>query len=335
MKTLVIGDVHAKVEDLDDCESLHKLIIDIAQKYSVDKIIYMGDQFNAHAVKHIEVERFWLEKFSVFKNQGTEVIVLVGNHDRPGNAASRANSLQSFKSYVTVVDEPIVRDSILFLPYYHSPEKMVEDANKFPNTKLIFCHSSFSGGHYDNGTAIKTDAFYGKDVVNPDDLPQSLIVSGHIHTSAKFGKVNYIGSPRWLTMSDANKERFIYVFDVDEFAGKYDIIKAESTGEVCNRTWQLDYFPDDLCENELAAVRFGDKVLLNIKGPLAFCEESKKVFSGKGYRTRVFSTDRGVVRVSEAEGISVAFNKHVANYQPKYGTSKKILENMLKERFYV
>lgn len=188
----------------------------------------------------------------------------------------------------------------------------------------------------DNGTPIKADAFYGKDVVNPDDLPQRFIISGHIHKGAAFGKVWYPGSPRWQTMSDANTSRAIYTCRFNDTDGSsIGCEEAFHTDSDLRRTWDLVYTPEDHCEAELALVRPNDKVRLNIRGPTDFCEETKRLFAGKGYRTPTFPTDRGVAKVSEAEGIPVAFKKHFASFKPKHGTPLDVLRGMVHERLNV
>lgn len=334
ISALFIGDVHAKVEDLEDCERLRVLVLDVVHKECPDYVIFLGDQYDAHAIKHVEVERFWLNFFAQLRQLGIVVYALVGNHDRPGNASVRSHSMQVHKDIV-VVDEPKHQGPFLFLPYYHDPAKMVA-ATRASDAQVLVCHAAFAGGHYDNGVAIKADAFYGKDVVNPDDLPQRFIISGHIHKGASFGKVWYPGSPRWQTMADANISRAIYLCKFNPFDGtSVGVEKPFYTDGVLRRTWDLVYTPEDRCEKELAIVRPNDKVRVSIKGPTIFCEEAKRAFEGKGYRTPTFPTDRGVAKVSEAEGISAAFEKHFAGYKPKNGTAKDVLRSMLRERLHV
>jgi DNA repair exonuclease SbcCD nuclease subunit len=329
MRALVIGDVHVQMEDLEDCNNLRVHILDVVAEYLPQNVVFLGDLFHNHASKNVEVERFWLTFFSELRMEKKEIIALVGNHDRPGSASSKAHSLQTFKHLVTVVDGPMVQDGVLFLPYYHDPAELVRAAQSYPDTKVVVCHAALQGGCYDNGTPIKADAFYGKDVANPDDFPQSVIVSGHIHKPAAFGKVWYPGSPRWQNMGDANISRAIYLTDLSCEDG-YE--ESFPTNSVCRRTWKLDFSPTDNCAEQLALVRERDKVLLDIRGPLSFCEESKRALQSKGYRVRVFPTDRGVAKVSEAAGIGVAFDRHLSSYKARYGTSEKVLRDMLKER---
>jgi DNA repair exonuclease SbcCD nuclease subunit len=337
MKILFVGDVHAKVDDLDDCRALSGLIFDVCRNHNPEMVVYLGDIFDAHAIKHVEVEKFWIDHFGVYRTMAqppNKVIVLVGNHDRGGNSVSTAHSLQSLGwCGVVVVDKPYVDSGILFLPYYHDPEELVRAARSSPDAGLLVCHASFEGGKMDNGHPIEANAFYGKDVVCPDDLPQPLVISGHIHTPARFGKIWYPGSPRWMTQNDANISRAIWLVDYNDPDG-YGA-KAFSTNSVCRRVWQLDFTPEDRCEKELALIGPLDKVLLNIRGPLAFCEESKRNLQANGYRAKTFVTDRVAAKVAESKGVPAAFEQHFTDYRPKYGTSKEVLRSMIRERLSV
>jgi len=334
MKLLVIGDVHAQLEDLADCVAFRDIALNACREHQPDMVVFLGDQYHNHSIKHVEVERFWQQFFSQLVLSGEpSVLALVGNHDRPGNANSSANAMQAHPE-IYVVDRPSVRGNILFVPYYHDPKELVRVAQEHPEQNVLFCHSAFVGGHYDNGAPIKSDAFYGKDVATPDDIPQTTIVSGHIHKAARFGKVWYPGSPRWQTMGDANTERAIWVVSVDETGivpGSDICIPTNSL----RRTWQLIYTPESLCEKQFAEISKYDKVLVNIEGPVAFCEEAKRNLQARGFRVRAFPTDRRATKVSEAEGVGVAFEKHFASYRPKFSTSKELLRGLVRERLHV
>ncbi len=334
MRVLFVGDVHAKVEDLEDCDLLRSHIFGTVQKHEPSWVVFLGDQYDTHALKNVQVERFWMYTFAQLREAGPRIFALVGNHDRPGSAAIKAHSMQVHGEHVTVVDRPMAEGRFLFLPYYHDPKQLVDDAKLFPKTSFLVCHAAFEGGHYDNGVPIKADAFYGKDVVNPNDLPQGVVISGHIHAGAKFGKVWYPGSPRWQTMGDANRSRAIYVVDFFDDGGMR-FVDEVSTNDILRRTWQFDYTPADEAPALFALVGPKDRVLVNIRGPVAFCEESKKLFQAKGYRVKAFPTDRGAVKVAESEGIPKAFEKHFAGFKPKHGTPLPILRGMFHERLHV
>jgi DNA repair exonuclease SbcCD nuclease subunit len=330
MKDLLVGDVHAKVEDLDDCRRLRSFIMDVARKESPDRVIFLGDQYDAHAIVHVEVQRFWLETFDelITHSLCAGVYAIVGNHDRPGNAASTAHSMQVHgRERVHVVDRPFADENTLFLPYYHDSEQMVRAAADYPDRKVLYCHATFDGAKYDNG-------FYAKEAVSPDRFPQQLIISGHIHTPGRFGKVWYPGSPRWQTLSDANVSRAINVASFSEDGG-LDSWTPYSTDKVCRRVWQFLYTPEDRCEKEFALTSPGDRITINIQGPQEFCDRSKRSLQAPGVRIKTFPTDRAKAKLSESEGVPAAFRKHFESYKPKHGTQKDILRSLLQERLHV
>ena len=328
---LFVGDVHAQFEDLYDCTQLMSYVCQIVAKYHPEQVVFLGDLYHNHGIKNLEVERFWLDFFDqLVEADHTNVIALVGNHDRSGNFTLESTAMQVHRN-VTVVDEPFKNGGgIVYLPYYHNPEDLVKAAQVHSDCGIAVCHAALSGGHYDNGAPIHSDSFLGKDVASPDDFPQHTIISGHIHAPSKFGKVWYMGSPRWLNMGDANRSRAIHLVEIDD--GKIASSKEFSTDKVCRRTWQLTVTPEDACEAEFAQVQPKDRVLVNIRGPSAFCEESKRNLIVKGHRVRIFPTDRGTARVQESEGIPTAWAKHLASYSPKFGTPTHLLSKMFQER---
>jgi hypothetical protein len=190
------------------------------------------------------------------------------------------------------------------------------------NCSTVVCHQTFNGGTYDNG-------FYAKDGVEPESIPQKDIISGHIHTPQVFGKVFYLGSPRWQTLSDANVDRAIWLVEYNDYG---EVVKKTpyDTGEVCTKIVHLVDEPDSpisLPLNPLMQWR------IDIKGPVDFVERRKKEICGPGIRIRTFPDSTSFVgQVRESDGIQVAFSRFLSKFEPKHGTSKQVLENMLKER---
>jgi hypothetical protein len=102
---------------------------------------------------------------------------------------------------IMVVDEPrVVLPGILFVPYVHDPAEFVQICQQYPEAKTVVCHQTFAGSYFENG-------FLTPDGVEPNLLPQEQVISGHVHSPQRIGKVWYPGAPRWRTVSDANTER--------------------------------------------------------------------------------------------------------------------------------
>jgi len=70
MKTIVIGDTHGK--------SLWKLITEIED---ADRVIFIGDYFDAFDISGVEQIHNFKEIIEYKKTSGKEVILLIGNHD--------------------------------------------------------------------------------------------------------------------------------------------------------------------------------------------------------------------------------------------------------------
>jgi metallophosphoesterase superfamily enzyme len=79
-KWLLIGDVHAKVEDLEDVGRLMSYIEEICLGNKVDRIVFLGDQHHHHGVMHVKVVKFWTDAIQRLSKLA-EVVLMVGNHD--------------------------------------------------------------------------------------------------------------------------------------------------------------------------------------------------------------------------------------------------------------
>ena len=57
MRVLYIGDVHATVESLEDCERLDKRIAEVEAKEHPDAVVYLGDQYDNFALVRTECQK--------------------------------------------------------------------------------------------------------------------------------------------------------------------------------------------------------------------------------------------------------------------------------------
>jgi hypothetical protein len=319
VRILKVGDVHATPDELDDCECLMAFVLATALALKVDYVCLLGDSYHTHNIIRVEVLAFWRRWFATFKSHGIKVIGLVGNHDYGGEGLS-IHAMMAHEEQIEVVDRPTVKEGMLFMPYYSDREKFVVDCcAAAPLTKTLVCHQTFQGGKYENG-------FYAEDGVNPDLIPHTYILSGHIHTPQTFGKVTYIGAPRWRTLSDANIDRAIWLYT---FADG-EVVGAESfdLGDVCRRIY---YFEDTPETPFLGTVDPRHDYRIDVRGPSDWVT-ARKQFYGSGVNVRIFRTDQAVVKVRESEGIDKAFVSFMERYRPKFGTDPQLLQSMAKER---
>jgi DNA repair exonuclease SbcCD nuclease subunit len=321
MKLLLVGDYHAEPSDLEDCRRLADLIIRVASENKA-KVVFMGDQYHTHAIIHAEVQLFWIQTYIQIHHKAFGSISLVGNHDKPGSAHSKASAMLAHRSVTSVVNEPKIVDSLLFLPYYDDPEEFIKVCDEHKSIDTVLCHQTFNGAAYDNG-------FYDKNGVDPNLIPQKLVISGHIHIPQKFSKVWYIGAPRWRTLSDANIDRAIWLVD---FNTDGTINKTESfdTGGVCRQIYSLeDRQGGPAIPQHLDPAH---EWRVDIHGTADYIEQRSTLLRAMGAKVRTFRVDLEQPKVKESEGISTAFEKWVDDYQPQHGTDKDTLKTLLKER---
>ncbi len=320
-RILFIGDVHATPEDLGDCDALFELVRQVSSQEEVDEICLLGDSYNTHNVIRVEVLAFWRRTFSTLTGP---VRVLVGNHDLSSESGNpEIHALIAHRDQVTVIDKPVLDRGVLYSPYFSDRERFVKECNQLGGTTLV-CHATFEGAKYDNG-------FFAPDGVDPQSLIHKYVISGHIHTPAAFDKVTYIGAPRWRTLSDANIERAIWLYDFDD-SGEILGARSFDTGGVCR---QIRFATDTPDEPVTLPLLGNVDWRLDIRGPAAWVDERKKLLAGPGVRLRTFVTTTAAPKVRESDGIAVAFDSYLRKFVPRFGTDPGTLRDLAKKRLHV
>lgn len=322
MKALVVGDPHVRPDDLEEGWRLIEQIEGLITGYKPDAVVFLGDLFNNFAVTHISVIAFWRKAFARLNvaRPGTRIVALVGNHDTAHDCVRGEHALLALTEFALIIDEPRVIDGFLFLPYFRDPKGFVAACNQYHEIHTAFAHQEFNGSEFESG-------IYSKEGVLPGDIPQKLVISGHIHKPQEFANIWYPGSPRWLTVSDANQDRYLWVVDFDSEGRVTDRIKASSSFS-CLRITKIVETPDSPPVTSLAGL---GRLIVDIHGPPSFVAERKAVWKGRA-RVRTFPVMEKSVKVKESEGIPQAFDKYVGEYKAMCGTSSHVLRRMAKER---
>lgn len=322
---LYVGDPHARPEDLEDCQALVDFIVKTALEQRVARIVFLGDQFHTHAVVHVEVLAFWMRALGqIYNATKLPIVLLVGNHDQPGDASSQAHAMMGFEALrnVTVVDRPLCIDGILHLPYRHSSKQFVADCHDIAhkNLKAVVCHQTFNGAKYENG-------FFAKDGVNPEEVPQQCFLSGHIHDPQRFDKVIYLGASRWMTASDANSSRYLTVIDHgdDGLPKSFEVFPLDAAVR------KIHHFVDTEDKPAPTDLDSRHRYIVDISGSLEWIEARRPLFVGRA-QVRTQRTDRATVGVRESEGIAAALKRFVASYKATRGTPTDTLERLVNVR---
>jgi hypothetical protein len=327
-KLLIVGDCHVVSSELDDCKALVDLCVETVQKYDIPHVVFLGDQNHNHNILDSRCLDFWTD---VFTNKFRRVTALVGNHDGVSPTSTHPHSMVAHKGIgsVDIVDGPMLikgtSTNLVFcaMPYYYDPVEFVLAAKKLkddnPDVDLLFCHQTFTGANNCQG-------FYDKDGVDQNDVPFAKIISGHIHNSLKLGKVWYPGSPRYKTLTDALvQDKSIYVLDNNK-------VKAVSTSTHCTKILRFDDKPElplelDLMPNSKTDIR------VDVYGTPERIQERILLFKVKyNARCRGFPITERKTRISESDGIDVAFGKFAANFVPPNGTATEELIRVINER---
>lgn len=321
MRVLYIGDPHATPDSIDEMERLVDYIIKIAAEEKTDHVCFLGDQFHTHSVIQLSVMSFWGRAFKRMKAAGVSTLALVGNHDKSGVNGATDNAMMLYGD-ITLFSEPTVFKHILFVPYVPESEEFVQICRANP-TKTVICHQTFSGSVFENNFQIPGG-------VEPNDLPQEQVISGHIHKPQRVGKVTFPGASRWRTAADANTERNLLLVTHSDEDGQVLDTKLFPTAGVCRPIYALTDAPD--CA---AIIPEGDaSIVVDIHGPAEYVDRRKKELAAShpDVRVRTFPATERVVKVRESDGLPVAMKKFFEGFKSKNGTPPEELWRLASER---
>lgn len=326
-KVLYIGDLHARVSDLQECYRLAEEVVSLVKERNIEYVVHLGDALHTHLTVNLEALKFWHDFVdSVLKETSAQMVLVVGNHDkRVGADITDTHSMMSFNSYgdrVHVISGPkVLFPGSLFLPYYATAEDFIKEASGWDSNVLV-CHQTFDGSTFENG-------MYAPDGIDADLLPQKQIISGHLHKGQEFGKVWYPGSPRWMTLADANEEKALWEVEHDVDGTILSKIPHD-TSVYCTKIVSL-------IDNEGAPAELpvGDNlsVTVDIHGSPEYIAQRKVELQKSGvHRIRTFPTRDKQINVKESEGIVLAFNKYLDSFCESKNIDKTPLLNLSKER---
>lgn len=326
MKILRVGDPHVQVSNLKDSNKLIDFVIEHALKEKVDKIEFLGDLFHTHAVIRIEVIDFWKKALiKIYELTGIPSICLVGNHDQPGSREKeqQMNSLISLEGTIegtTVVSKPWVDHGtkIGYIPYHSSEDEFFAAADELYKQGAINCivaHQTFTGAQYENG-------FFSQEGIDPGKAPQAQIVSGHIHKTQQVGKCFYPGTPKWDTMSDANQDKGIWIFEHNE-SGFYTDSKFISTADVVTPITSYEVKEGD----EIPELNPNARNYVVLEGKSAWITKIKKQLKDLA-QIKVKPTDR-VTKINKDN--TATLEKYLeTEFEPISGVTKEELRDFLK-----
>ena len=220
-RNLVVGDLHVQIGNLQETKILLSFIQDKFIESASHRLIFLGDIFHTHSVIRQEVAYVVLEfiknfYYNVVGADRSRIVIIAGNHDGISPTTTNRNALSLVLSeFATVVSgsECLVEDEMVFIPYLHDGNVFIERAleghktaiTRGWNDPILICHQTFDGAAFENGHPCPSG-------IKSELLPYSVIVAGHIHKRQVVkDKVLYLGTPRAVTASEYNDEKFIFL----------------------------------------------------------------------------------------------------------------------------
>lgn len=205
MKYTVIGDIHAKPNNLQHVTQLFEIIEQLG-----NPTILLGDLLDTKEVIRGRCLNTYIKLLSQSKLQ---FYILVGNHDY-FNLDCKEHALEALNMpNVKIVDQPFVlledgERVAKMLPYIHDPELMREELKK-PRLTL-FCHADVVGFDYGNGVISDQGISYR------DFNKFKRVVSGHYHKYQEKGNFTYLGTPFSHSFGEANQDKYIAIWNSDD-----------------------------------------------------------------------------------------------------------------------
>src|ERR1035437_6763544 len=95
MKTLKVGDLHVKPNNLKESEELMQFILHSANSCIVDRVEFLGDLLDTHDIVRLSVLKFWTKWFHILSKQSFKVVILIGNHDLSGDYSDTFSALHT------------------------------------------------------------------------------------------------------------------------------------------------------------------------------------------------------------------------------------------------
>jgi DNA repair exonuclease SbcCD nuclease subunit len=208
VKSIVIGDPHFQVSNIQEVDKFIVKINDLAIKTNPDLIVILGDVLHNHERLHTIALNKAYEFFNLMKNIAP-TFILVGNHDLCTNQEflSKNHWMNAVKMWenIHVVDDVMINkigsEILTFVPYVPNGRFMEalesKKCNDWKKSSVIFAHQEFKGCKM--GCIISESG----DVWDENFPP---IISGHIHSNQTPQKnIYYPGSAMQIAFGESQK----------------------------------------------------------------------------------------------------------------------------------
>lgn len=194
----IVGDPHAKADNLDKIKTLFALI-----EEQGNTTIILGDLLDTKEIIRGSCLNTYID---CFKKSKLEFIILTGNHDW-FNGDCEQHSLEPLKLLpnVKIIDKPTELGEFVFLPFLPQ-EELNQIIPKLPK-KPLFCHVDMPGFDYGNGHVSEI----GVDKSKFSKFP--IVISGHYHKQQNFENIHYLGTPFSHSFGESNQQKYLGLYN--------------------------------------------------------------------------------------------------------------------------
>ena len=213
-KILCIGDLHLSHSRLELCSKVLKWIEEVIFQLNPDKIVYLGDVFDTHAVIRSECLCIWTNHLSSVLEY--PVYWICGNHEFFKPNDSTYNALIPFAAWnnknLNVITTPTQLDGLGFIPYLTKDKSWPQVTHGF-TSKIIFTHNTFIGADFGFKRADEG--------IKLSDVTNELVISGHIHKRQLLENVTYPGTPYAWSAHDVDQKKGLMVLNSDTYEASF------------------------------------------------------------------------------------------------------------------
>lgn len=202
-----VGDPHITPKSLDKGTKLFMQVEALGKP-----TIWMGDLLDTKEVIRGKCLNLF---YDYFKSSKLQHIVLVGNHDW-FNLECLDHSLKPLSSLpnVRIIDKIEKHPTLpfIFFPYIHDKSILKAKLAELSDPNLIaFGHFDVSGFDYGNGHLCEDGI-----ITHEDFSGFKRVISGHFHKLQQTGNFTYIGTPFSHSFGEANQDKVIGTYILDE-----------------------------------------------------------------------------------------------------------------------
>lgn len=212
MKYTIVGDLHAKPDNLDKVIKLFNKIESLG-----NPVIMLGDTLDT---KEIIRGKCLNLIYTSLRNSKLNWIFIIGNHCW-FSSECKEHSLEPLKALnnVTIVDRAYFEGKSLFVPYFARIEDFRASISPYTLPKYLFMHQGVNGCDYGNGFIAEND-------MDISEIKQfDRVISGHFHAYQSKDNLTYIGTPFSHSFGESNQQKYIGIFDDED--GSLELLKTD------------------------------------------------------------------------------------------------------------